>query len=151
MKKLAVFCIVVVALILSSFLVQKQSVLDFDSVKAVSFVTDCESATKFNLDFVQNGSDAIAQVDVKQASELYQKIQPKCIVLSLDEKDLSKLTNFLNLKHFHQQNLGDMEIIYGYTDKFGDFTFVDNKKINVQIAVRQGDVVAGFPLIMTGF
>lgn len=151
MKKLAVFCIVVVALILPDFLVQKQSVLDFDSVKAVSFVTDCESATKFNLDFVQNGSDAIAQVDVKQASELYQKIQPKCIVLSLDEKDLSKLTNFLNLKHFYQQNLDDMEIIYGYTDKFEDFTFVDNKKINVQIAVRQGDVVAGFPLIMTGF
>ncbi len=45
----------------------------------------------------------------------------------------------------------DMNVYYGFCPDFSKFVLHENKKVNFQLAEREGDWVLGFPLILTGF
>ena len=49
---------------------------------------------------------------------------------------------------------GDVEgykLYYGYYCGFNDFRYVDGKKVNIQIALTQSEIIVGLPLITTGY
>ena len=49
---------------------------------------------------------------------------------------------------------GDVEgykLYYGYYSDFNDFRYVDGKKVNIQIALTQSEIIVGLPLITTGY
>lgn len=49
------------------------------------------------------------------------------------------------------QNIGKTRVVTGYTNRFADFCFVNGKKVNIQLAVTEGAVIVGYPMILTGF
>ena len=57
-----------------------------------------------------------------------------------------------NLDFYYQG--GDVEgykLYYGYYCDFNEFRYVDGKKVNIQIALTQNEIVVGLPLITTGY
>lgn len=149
-KKLAVFIFLIAILCLCSVL-PKQSIFDLQNVKAVSFVADVQDAQNLGLQYTPNGSDAIIEVEPSAAAQIYQSLQPKSTIMTLESEQINALKNYLNMTNSYTQTLQDKTIIYGYTSKFNQCEFVDGKKINVQIVVDEYQILVGFPMIMTGF
>lgn len=110
-----------------------------------------QDAQNLGLQYTPNGSDAIIEVEPSAAAQIYQSLQPKCTIMTLESEQMNALKNYLNMTNFYTQTLQDKTIIYGYTSKFNQCEFVDGKKINVQIVVDEYQILVGFPMIMTGF
>ena len=49
------------------------------------------------------------------------------------------------------ENVEEMQIVYGYTNLYSGFVYIDGKQSNVQIVKKGEQTIAGFPLILSGF
>ena len=50
-----------------------------------------------------------------------------------------------------QQEFEDFKIYYRYTPYEQDCVYIENKKVNLQIVFKSNEIVAGLPLILTGY
>ena len=73
------------------------------------------------------------------------------IIENAEEEALSKLMKKLKMKTVMTQELGDIKIIYGYSNRLKNSVILDGKKVNVEIAVRGGKITAGTPLILGSY
>lgn len=69
----------------------------------------------------------------------------------LKNQDLTALKKMIKYKSIFQTNLENMTVYCGYSPYGQESVCVDGQKINMQIAVRESDVVVGFPIILTGY
>ncbi len=65
--------------------------------------------------------------------------------------DINQFQKNVNGRIFKTQEVEEMQMYQGYTNLYKDFRYVNGKKINIQIAVKENEVIVGFPLILTGF
>ncbi len=125
---------------------------EMQNVKAINVVVDQKVAVDNKLDFIANGSDAIVTFDDKEKAKSFCKNnQPKCVVFVLPSFERKNVENFLNISYAFTQELGQKQIVYGWSSKGMDEKIVDCKKINVQLVVDGENMLVGFPMIMTGF
>lgn len=150
MKKLAVFIFVTI-LCAMAVIIPRENALNLSGAKKVTFIVDAQIAADERLDYVQSGSDAIIDVGCENIKEKYEKYAPKSVVFEFDRNQREYVENFLSLNFTTLQNLDDMQIVYGYTQKFDRTELIDGKKINVMIVQKEDSVLVGFPIIMTGF
>ena len=64
---------------------------------------------------------------------------------------LEKILNFLKASKVSEENLDDLTVINAYTPLYAGCVYVQNKKVNVQIAIRDDRIVAGFPVLLSGY
>ena len=151
MKKLIVFMLLLGCLS-ATLLVKFESnpLFNIDGVEKVCFVStrqydELESVNcgdlvfnyctletaKQNLKRYSDGAKAVQFYFNSMTSEDLLK-QLKATVISVDEVE-------------------GMLVTLAYTPYYQECIFVDGKKVNVQIAEKDGKVVSGFPAILTGF
>lgn len=122
--------------------------LPFNSAERASFVLQQKVD---GYDYVRNGDDYIIEVysDIQSFYEKYSdKIKGFNVYFSHNAEWFIK--NFQG-QIYRTQDIEGMKIYYGYTNLYNDFRYVSGKKINVQIAEQEDQIVVGFPLILTGF
>lgn len=68
-----------------------------------------------------------------------------------DESDFEALINKLNLKKTIYQNSSDAKTVYGYSRKLRGYVYVDGEKVNIQIVLKDGQVIAGTPVIFGSY
>ena len=73
------------------------------------------------------------------------------VIIVFNDNNVSDVCQRLNLSIVKKEFIDDMEIVYGYTSLFSDHIYVDGKQSNVQIVQKQSEVIAGFPIILSGF
>lgn len=150
MKKLAIFIICAI-LIVAAKVIPDKNIFEMDEIRNVTFVIDAVAAAEDELSFVQSGTDAIVEINCDAAQEKYEKYHPKSVILEFDAHKKDYVAEFLAMQQAQTQNIQDMTIVYGYTSKFDKCQYVDGKKVNVMIVEKQGALLVGFPIIMTGF
>lgn len=91
----------------------------------------------------------VAESQTKNVRNQLRKVQGTIYYFN----DLSKEKQLFSLLNFKmpEKNIAGSRVVTGYTSSYKDFVLVDNKKVNVQIAVTDSQIIVGFPLILTGF
>lgn len=68
-----------------------------------------------------------------------------------EDLNLDKLFKKIKYQPVTKTNLDEMTIYCGYSPYYQSCVMLQNKKVNVQVAVMDGEVVVGFPMILTGY
>ena len=64
-----------------------------------------------------------------------------------DKKKYFEIIDNLNLKNIYTERVDNIIATYGYSCRFGDFRYVDNCKVNIQIVLSNGYIIFGSPMI----
>lgn len=124
--------------------INPSKIFSLNGVEKVCVVTD-EEVEEFN-----SLKTAQCNYVMFDSIEDAEKVKPKGFVIYM-KSDIDKIKDELNLMIDRSEEIDDMKIYYGFTPNFSDFVLSNNKRINAQIVVRGEDVIAGFPMILTGF
>ena len=103
-------------------------------------------------DYIQNGEQFI--IEVYSDIESFYAMRSQDIIgfnLYFQSLDINDFAKSVNGQIFKRQSVEGIEIYEGYTNSYKDFRYVGGQKINIQIAVKEKEVIVGFPLILTGF
>lgn len=133
---------------------------------SLSSVSSCYSGTytfytqeKFDdnlAECMQSGNGFLVSTSNKNASDVFLKLNLKMLqgesfCFDGNMLDAQVLIKKLNGEILKTEKVGDILIFYGQSKKFKKYVSVDNKKINFQIAVNNGKITIGTPLILGGY
>ena len=137
MKGLAIFG-VLLALIFPLYNVQGKDVFYVEGVSEVYFVK------------AKNGEQSYILQEKKEFDQCELNEIEGLILVFQDQKIDEVVSNF-KLKVVKEEMIDDIRIVYGYSDLYSDFIYIDEKQVNVQLAQNDGKTIAGLPLIFSGF
>ena len=69
----------------------------------------------------------------------------------MNNVDAEEILNILKATVVQENEIENLRLIYAYSPYYQDSVMVDGKKVNLQLAFDGGNLIAGFPLILTGF
>lgn len=123
--------------------------LDSEEINKVIFYCEENNDLKNSL-CVQNGGGYIIETDKKTAYENFDNIKG-CfgVTIFFDNIQLEDILNNVNV--VKQEKIGDCEIYYATAKNIIFSTYIENKKINLQIAVSNNKIIIGFPLILGSY
>ena len=50
-----------------------------------------------------------------------------------------------------RQNVENYEILYCYTPFVQDDIYIESKKCNMQVVLKDGEMIVGMPIVLTGY
>ena len=153
MKKLLVFILILACCISSVFIKNDiNPIFNFSNIDKVCIVSASNFQNDGEIESVACGdkyfnycSLDVARTKIRELKNDFDAIQ---FYLS------GNVDEFLNKMKFQlvsTSSIEGIEIYYGYTPYYQDCVFVDGKKVNMQVAVVGESIIAGFPLILTGY
>lgn len=151
MKKFLVFILILVCFCaISLFKTQTNPLLACENVEKVCFVS---SGNIEDMESVKCGDMVFNYCTLKQANEKLSKIESDLKGVEFYIKDISfeKLCEILKVEVVSQSQVGDLNVFCCYSPYGQENVTIDGKKVNVQIAVYDDLVLAGFPMLLTGF
>ncbi|MCL2540135.1 MAG: YwmB family TATA-box binding protein [Firmicutes bacterium] len=104
---------------------------------------------------IKNGNGYIVSTSAQHAASLQRMLPPaegQSITFSGNIGNMESILSRLNATVVSRQDIGG-EIVncYAYSSGFNKSVLVDGQKINLQVAVRNGTVTLGTPLILGSF
>lgn len=153
MKKLIVFGLVLLCLVSTlSVKIETNPLFALKNVEKVCFVSNTKMIED-DVETVVCGDKYFNFCSLSVAKENLKKIEKDLdgIQFYLQNTSFEELTKQLKLQIVTSNQIEGLTIICGYTPYFQDCIYLDNKKVNVQIAVKSNEIVAGFPAILTGY
>lgn len=69
----------------------------------------------------------------------------------MNNVDAEEILNILKATVVQENEIENLRLIYAYSPYYQDSVMVDGKKVNLQLAFDGDNLIAGFPLILTGF
>lgn len=137
MKGLVLF-LTALALLAPLYNVQRKDLFDIEGVDSIYFVI----GNKGKQNIVLQDKEKVEQADLSQAEG---------VIMLFDNLSLVEVAEVLGMKKIKEETVEEMSILYGYTNLYSDFIYIDGKQSNVQLVQKQNQVVAGFPIILSGF
>ena len=151
MKKIIVFCFLLLAV--SSTMLFKMSkrnpIFNLSGATKACFVSnekfdDCTYMTCGDLVFnycpMSAAKENLNRISKSSAIQVYCK-----------DVKVKKILNSLKCTDYTKSEVGNLTVYAGWTPFYDGFVLVENKKINLQIAVKDFEIVLGFPAILSGF
>ena len=153
MKKLFVFVFLLCCLCATfAFKNQKNPIFAMKNIEKVCFVDEKSYASNFPVETVQCGDLIFNFCSLEEAKKHIDSLKTfKAIQFYFNETSTAEILTELKAEVVSTQSLENIEIVSAYTLFFADCVIVQGKKVNLQIATTNSHVVAGFPLILTGF
>ena len=154
MKKLIVFVMILCCLASTAvFKIEKNVLFELQGINRVCFVSD-EKFDSESVEVVVSGSQFFNYCSLTTAKENLKEFANKSqgVQLYFENKDLEVLKKELKFQEVTQIKIENLTIYCGYTPFYQNCVYVENKKVNVQIAISdENKIVAGFPVILTGY
>lgn len=100
---------------------------------------------------VETASYNYVYVSPSQIEIARKKIEAEGIVVYFEGIDFNSLKNQLKMIVFSEEEIEGKKVICGFSPLLKKEIRLDNKKVNVQICIENESIIAGFPLILTGF
>ncbi len=149
MKKLVVFILIIISVFLTTFVKDKLNPLfACANVYEVCLVVDNNAITG---DVIKCGNKDFVYLNKEEGLEKVKQCKVYSTQFYLKDISLFDILDLLEGYVVIEQEFSDLEIYYCYTAMEQDCVYIDNKKVNLQIVLRENDVVAGMPLILTGY
>ena len=149
MKRLSILIFLVFALFASTFSKDMTNPLfESEKVQSVCLVVD---QGVLSGEIVQCGDKDFVYLSPTEAKKCLKKYQTYSLQFNLENVTLQELLKLLAGKVLFCQALEDLEIYYCYTPFEQNCVYMDGKKVNMQVAISDEKIVAGFPLILTGY
>lgn len=149
MKKLVVFLLILSCLCSTIFVkFWKNPIYDMSGVERACLICD----EKFDdMDVVECGETFFNYCTYSQALEKINGNSVKGFQLYFNNKSPEWLFEVLSVEVIKKEEIEDIVIYTGFTPYWQTYVFVEEKKANIQIAVKNGNIVTGFPAILTGY
>lgn len=77
--------------------------------------------------------------------------QSQAIQIYLENADVKDVLKSLKCVDYTKSEVENLTVYTGWTPYFRGSVLVENRKVNLQIAVKDSKIVAGFPAILSGF
>lgn len=153
MKKLFVFLILLGCLCSTfAFKNQKNPIFDAKNVEKVCFVDEKSYDDDFFVESVQCGDMFFNFCSLDEAKKHIDQLKTfKAMQFYFVSTPAADILESLKAKIVSTERVENIEIINAYTPYFDKSVVVQGKKVNLQLAAKDGDIVAGFPMILTGF
>ena len=150
MKKLLAF------LLLGGFLFGistfgKFDLLGNDKITKVCVVSSGQVEVADTTIVVASGNQYYYTSSPKEIKQQFDIDKVTGVILYFNQASVEEIADYYNINYYRGGDVEDMPIFYGYTSYYKDFNMINNKKINVQIAVCGDEIIVGFPAILTGF
>lgn len=148
MKKIIVLLFITLSLTLTTFAKSGSNPLwSFEKVISVCLVVDSDALDGENV--VECGNKDFVYMSKEEGMKV--KCKTYALQFYLQDVTLGELLNLLKATVVSYQEFEGLEIYYCYTPYEQDCVFLENKKVNLQIVFKNGEVVLGMPLILTGY
>lgn len=149
MKKIIVFIFILVSITLTMFVKDKQNPLfKCENVYQVCMVVD---NGKLVGEVLKCGNKDFVYLSKEDAFKSIGKCQTYAVQFYLEDMDFSKILKILKANIISSQQVSGYEIYYCYTPYEKDCVYLKNKKVNLQVVLKDNEVIAGMPLILTGY
>lgn len=73
------------------------------------------------------------------------------VTIKINDCNIEEKLNLLNAKRVHYFTDGEVENYYFFSEKVHNFEMIKGKKVNIHLAVKEGGVVVGSPIIYYGY
>lgn len=151
MKKIFVFILILVCFVSSAFVKNDiNPIFGFDNIDKVCIV----SASDLQDDETQSvacGDKYFNYCSLNVAKTKIQECKDFDAIQFYLTEDLEEFFKRMKFETIKTSNIENIDIYYGYTPYYQNCIFMDGKKINMQVAVVDQNIIAGFPLILTGY
>ena len=118
--------------------VPQKSLLDIEGIKKVYSV---ENTSEKQMCVELNCEDVT----------LGQLVDADGVIIVFDDCNVYETAQKLNMSTIKEEEIEGMKILYGYTTFYSGHIYIDGKQVNVQLVQKQNEVIAGFPIILTGY
>jgi len=152
MKKLLVFILILACIGSTSFLkFERTPFFEVAEIEKVCFVSN-EKFEKEQFDSVQCGDYIFNFCDASVAKQKFKELKNvKSVQFYYKNITVEQLFLKLDVDVVSENALENLVVYNCYTPYFDDFIYLENKKVNMQVVTSNGFIVAGFPVIMTGY
>lgn len=151
MKKLIVF-LFIISLVLGSFYFSDntEQIFAVGGVDKVCFVSNDKFEGEF--ESVQCGEKFFNFCTFEEAKSKVVLVKDSdAVQFYAEEVELDAMLKQIKFQQLFSEEVEGIEVCYGYCPCYKSAILLDGKKVNVQIAKIDGQVILGFPMIMTGF
>ena len=151
MKKIIVFVSILCAFCaLSFFKIEKNPIFELKNVEKVCLVSEQEYS---DMESVVCGNKFFNYCTLEQAKEKVVELENNIDSMQFYLKgvDFKNLCNLLNVEIVSSIDLGSLKVYCCYSPYAQKSVLIDGKKVNVQIALEGKNIIAGFPMILTGY
>lgn len=118
------------------------------------FYTKKLTQTISNVKITQNGTMNIISCKSSEAQSVKPQIanlEGESITFLGTKNDALNYLNRYNHKVVFSEVLENIVIIYAYCPQIENFVFVNNEKVNIQLAYNSGKITVGTPMILGSF
>lgn len=139
---LLIFCVCLCSTANSSF----EKILFLSAGGEVSFYLENYQEIE-GCETIKNGAGCVIKTDVENAKKINKKIN-NCSGFSIEfySENISDFLNEINIIKI--EKISDLTIYYGYFNGLINSINIENKKINIQIAINNEKIVIGSPIIL---
>ena len=152
MKKLVVFVLLLACLGATFVFKNEKNPIFSLPAEEVCFVDEKSYADKFSIETVQCGDLIFNFCSLKDARANVDKIGDfKAVQFYFSSISVDKILDCLKADIISKEEVEGLEIVNAYTPYFSKSVNIKNKKVNLQIALKEGQIVVGFPMLLTGY
>lgn len=151
MKKLIAFIFILVCFCMLGFYkTENNPLLACENVEKVCFVSDSKIEDMEN---VLCGDMVFNYCTLDQANEKIEQLKNdlKGIEFYIKETSFQNLCEILDVEIISESKLEEFSVYCCYTPYGEKSVEINGKKINLQVAVYEDMIIAGFPMLLTGF
>lgn len=149
MKKIIVFILILGCLSFVAYSKNgEKSIFDLNNITKVCLVSSEKYA---DAESVECGKKYFNYCSVSTAEEIIKKAEVDAVQVYIEGYSFDKFKQDYNLEIVSSLSIGEMQIINAWSSLFKDSVLIGNEKVNVQIAVCENKLIAGFPMILTGY
>lgn len=147
MKKLAVF-IAFILLCVGFMLTEDLSLYNISGLSKVCFVTYDQVD---GVETIETSQYNYIYCTPNEAKSLSNKINKVGVINYFEKTEKAKILKNIKANISMMEKIDNMEVIYGYSPLYKCSLCIENKKVNFQMAVKEDEILLGFPLILGGF
>lgn len=153
MKKLIAFVLILACLVPTAFFkMETNPIFEMQGVEKVCFVAEREYLED-EVESVRCGDLYFNYCSLETAKKNFVEFKKYIKGFQFYFKDvaLDSILSTLKCEVVTTVEVEGREVLCGYTPYYENNIFVDEKKVNMQVACLENEIVLGFPLILTGY
>lgn len=154
MKKILVFILILTCLC-STMLVKNETnpLYSLENVEKVCFVSASDFQEIDDVESVACGDKFFNFCTLDVAKQNLENLNNNsdAVQFYLNGNDVDKLFKQTKCQIVSTSQIEDLTVYCGYTPYCQTCVYLDGKKVNMQVAVADGNIVVGFPMILTGY
>lgn len=125
-----------------------------DDKKLATYTFYTLDKTDTSLSSVKNGNTFVVSCKINQASSVKQKlgkILGESVHFNGDKSAGLNIISGLNCTNISTENIDNIFILYAYSPQVENYVYINSKKVNIQLAVNNGVVTIGSPVIIGSY